>query len=199
MTRGSGSPPRLLITHGVSGSGKSTVAQQLLSVAGAIRLRSDVERKRLFGLAALERSTDRARVYGPDATLRTFNRLAECARGALRAGYPVIVDAAFLRRAERDVLRALAAELRVPFTILHCSANTARLRERVAARGNSGDDASEADLEVLERQLGYAEPLSDDERALAIDVNTDEPVDAAALSERWSARAGLSSQPSPSG
>jgi len=58
--------------------------------------------------AALERSTDRARVYGPDATLRTFDRLAECARAVLRAGHPVIVDAAFLRRAERDVLRAAA-------------------------------------------------------------------------------------------
>ena len=199
MARGGGSPPRLLITHGVSGSGKSTVAQQLLSVAGAIRLRSDVERKRLFGLAALERSIDRTRIYAPDATRRTFDRLAECARAALRAGYPVIVDAAFLRRAERDVLRALAAELRVPFTILHCSANSARLRERVAARSSSGDDASEADLGVLERQLGYVEPLSDDERALAIEVSTDDPVDATGLSERWSAHAGSSSQSPPSG
>jgi len=86
--QGAASGPRLLITHGVSGSGKSTVARQLLAAAGAIRLRSDVERKRLFGLTALEPSADRAQVYGPDATRRTFERLAECARAALRAGYP---------------------------------------------------------------------------------------------------------------
>jgi len=111
----------------------------------------------------------------------------------------VIVDAAFLRRADRDVFRTLAAELRVPFTILHCTASSTRLRERVVARATSGSDASEADLEVLERQLGHAEPLSDNERALAIEVSTDEPVDPAALSERWFTHAGLSSQPSTSG
>jgi predicted kinase len=123
-------------------------------------------------------------IYGAGATMRTFERLARCARTALRAGYPVIVDAAFLRSAERDVFRALARELRVPFTILHCTAGEARLRERVAARSTAGNDASEADLNVLDRQLEYCEPLSPEERAFAIEVSTDEPTDAAALYER---------------
>jgi hypothetical protein len=155
---------------------------------GAIRLRSDVERKRLFGLAALERSTDRAQIYTPDATQRTFDRLAQCARTALRSGYPVIVDAAFLRRAERDAFRALAAELQLPFTILHCTASEDHLRERVAARAASGADPSEADVAVLERQLQHREPLADDERAFAIEAATDETIDVQALCERWSAR-----------
>ena len=196
LVQEAGGAPRLLITHGVSGSGKSTVALQLLAAAGAIRLRSDVERKRLFGMTALERSIDRAAIYAPDATARTFERLARCARTALRAGYPVIVDAAFLRRAERDVFRALAAELRVPFTILHCSADEARLRERVAARNASGTDASEADVDVLARQREYGEPLFGDERVCALEVVTDDPVDAAALCERWFAHAEVSSRPS---
>jgi len=185
IVAGAGSGPRLLITHGLSGSGKSTVARQLLQAAGTIRLRSDVERKRLFGFAALERSTGDAQIYGPDATQRTFERLADCAQAALRAGYPVIIDAAFLRRAERDAFRALAAGLGVPFAILHCSASEAHLRERVTARGASGDDPSEADLDVLERQIRFAEPMSDEERALAIEVATDQPVDIAGLCERW--------------
>jgi len=97
----------------------------------------------------------------------------------------VIVDAAFLRRTERDQFRALAGELRVPFTILHCSADDARLRERVAARSAAASDASEADLHVLERQQQYNECLADDERAFTIDLATDQAVDIAALCERW--------------
>lgn len=193
-----GELPRLLITHGVSGSGKSTVAQLLLAAAGAIRLRSDVERKRLFGLTALERSIGRAGIYAPDATERTFERLAQCTRTALRAGYPVIVDAAFLRRAERDRFRALATELRVPFTILHCTADDARLRDRVAKRSTARDDASEADLAVLERQRAHREPLGSDERACTLEITTDDAVDAVALCERWLAQAEASSRPSPS-
>jgi aminoglycoside phosphotransferase family enzyme/predicted kinase len=185
--------PRLMITHGLSGSGKSTVAAELVAAAGAIRIRSDVERKRLFGMVALQRSNDqRVEIYTPEATRRTFDRLAECARTALQAGYPVIVDAAFLRRAERLDFRALAAELRVPFAILHCGAAEAHLRRRVVARGAGGVDPSEANLEVLERQLATHEPLDDSERVLALEVNTEASVDVAALHARWLAPEGRS-------
>lgn len=190
LAQTTGGPVRLLITHGLSGSGKSTIAQQLLELAGAIRLRSDVERKRLFGLDALQRSDVRTMdIYTPEANRRTFGRLKECARTALQAGYPVIVDAAFLRRAERRAFQALAAGLRVPFSILHCQAGESQLQQRVAARGAAGNDASEADMNVLERQLARQEPLDMDERAVAIDVITDKPVDVAALSARWLSQA----------
>ena len=189
-TAKAGAAPRLMITHGLSGSGKSTVAASLLAIAGAIRIRSDVERKRLFGLGPLDRSDDRQlEIYTPDATRRTFDRLAECARTALQAGYPVIVDAAFLRSGERRAFRALAAELRVPFSILHCRAAEAQLRRRVLARGADGTDASEANLAVLERQLASHEPLGSEERADALEIITDEPVDMASLCRRWLARA----------
>ena len=166
LSEQAGGSPRLLITHGPSGSGKSTVAGRLLAAAGAIRIRSDVERKRLFGLGALGHSSDRrAEIYSPEATRRTFERLLECARMALQAGYPVIVDAAFLRRAERQAFRALAARLQVPFAILDCRAGEAVLRHRVVARAAQGGDASEADLGVLERQFVFQEPLDASERA----------------------------------
>lgn len=184
-----GRQARLLITCGLSGSGKSTVAGQLLEAAGAIRLRSDVERKRLFGLGALQRSADQAvDIYTPEASRRTFARLKDCARVALRAGYPVIVDAAFLRRTERDSFRSLAAELGVPFAVLHCHASPALLRQRVAARDASGHDASEADVPVLEGQLARHEPLATDEHASVLEVATDGPVDMADLRARWFAR-----------
>ena len=157
--------PRLLITHGLSGSGKTWATQALLERWGAVRLRSDVERKRLFGLTALQRSADAvpSGIYGPDATARTFARLADLARVSLQAGWPTIVDAAFLQRAERDRFAALAAACGVPFAILPCHADPAVLAQRVQARSGRGDDASEADLTVLQRQQEWIEPLGPDE------------------------------------
>jgi aminoglycoside phosphotransferase family enzyme/predicted kinase len=177
---------RLMITHGLSGSGKTTIATEVLASAGAIRIRSDVERKRLFGMQPLSRSTDQGHdIYTPEATRRTFDRLWACARTALQAGYPVIVDAAFLRRDERLAFRALAGELGVPFAILHCEATAAQLRERVAARQSSGTDASEATLPVLERQLATHEPLDEAERATAFHVVSDASLKIAPLVDRW--------------
>lgn len=177
---------RLLITHGLSGSGKSTLAAQLLRTACAIRIRSDVERKRLFGLAPLERSTALGiDIYTEEATNDTFDSLHRRARGALQAGYPVIVDAAFLRSHERRRFQALAAELQVPFSIVDCTASPGTLRQRVAARAATHTDASEADVAVLERQLASDQRLETDELAFTIDVPTDEPVDIESLDRRW--------------
>ncbi|MEJ8827285.1 AAA family ATPase [Variovorax humicola] len=182
--------PRLLITHGLSGSGKSTMAGQLLELAGAVRLRSDVERKRLFGLPALARSADRGiDIYTPEATRRSLARIAEGVRLALHAGYPTIVDAAFLRRAERASFRALAASLRLPFAILDLRASPAQLRHRVAARLAEGGDPSEADAAVLERQFAFHEALDAQERAIAITTETEPRPEAATLCALWMAGA----------
>jgi predicted kinase len=160
-----------------------------MALAGAIRIRSDVERKRLFGLAALQRSAaQNLDIYTPEATRRTFDRLWNCARTTLQAGYPVIVDAAFLRRDERSAFRALATELQVPFSILHCHAAESLLRQRVALRETTGADASEANLIVLERQLTLQEPLDDAERLAALEVDTEVPPDMSSLLERWLAQ-----------
>jgi predicted kinase len=170
---------RLLITHGLPGVGKSHVSSLLLARAGAVRLRSDVERRRL---------TDPDERYGPQATERTFAYLAGMARIALRAGFPTIVDAAFLQRAERDRLRDLAAAAGVPFAILDCQAPMPTLRERVAARSARGDDPSEADLAVLDKLAALQQPLDADERAAAIGLDTSAPLGAAqvdGLVDRW--------------
>lgn len=179
--------PRLLVTHGLSGSGKSHLTQGLLEETGAVRLRSDVERKRLFGLGALESSAGRGRgdIYGRAANERTYGRLEDLARGLLRCGWPVIVDAACLRRAERDRFVALARDLAVPCTLLECRAAPDVLRERVRHRARHGGDASEADAAVLESQFGHDEPLAPDEAACAIVCDAGSPPDAAAIAARW--------------
>lgn len=154
---------RLFITHGLPGSGKTFASQQLLEQQGAIRLRSDVERKRLFGLGMLEDSRARGlNLYDADATARTYRQLFETARTALQAGYPVILDAAFLRHSERTQAQALARSLGVPFAIIDCKAELAVLRARLLGRRG---DPSEADTAVLERLRTAAEPLADDELA----------------------------------
>jgi predicted kinase len=155
----------LFITHGLPGSGKTFQSQRLLEREGAIRLRSDVERKRLFGLGMLEDSHGKGPdLYGEDATARTYAQLFAMARVALRAGYPVVLDAAFLRRAERAQARALACELDARFSIVNCEAPLPVLRERLLAREG---DASEADVAVLERLRATAEPLTADELAFS--------------------------------
>lgn len=183
-------PPaaRLLITHGLPGSGKSFVALQLAMHSGAIRLRSDVERKRLFGLVALDDSralAPGADLYAADATRRTYDRLAALARVALQAGWPTIVDAAFLRAGERARFAGLAGAMKLPFSILDCQAPMALLRERVAARRARGDDASEADEAVLERLAAVHEPLLDSERLCTIVADGGQAVNTEALAGAW--------------
>jgi predicted kinase len=172
--------------HGLSGSGKTTVAQSLLEQLGAIRVRSDIERKRLHGLGALTRTQAPldAGLYGPAATRRTYDRLAAAARAIVDAGWPAIVDAASLRRGDRDAFCDLAHGLGVPFAIATCEAPEAVLRARVAARERTGTDASEASAAVLERQLATQEPLGADERRDAVVFRTDGGADALAAGTR---------------
>lgn len=149
--------PRLVITHGLPGSGKTFVSQGLLQRLGAIRIRSDVERKRLFGLQALDDSRAHGLdLYTAEVTRRTYARLLELARMVLQAGFPVVLDAAFLRRGERQAARDLAGELGVSCAIAACEAPPEVLRQRLLARR---DDASEADVAVLDKLHAAAEPL----------------------------------------
>jgi hypothetical protein len=170
--------PRLMITHGVSGSGKTYGTQQLIEATGAIRLRSDVERKRLFSLAPLERSTGRRNLdlYIPDITQRTYEHLAEQAARVVQAGFTGIVDATFLKRSQRNAFRRLAERLGVPFTILDFCVPEAILQRRVARRSAQANDASEADLAVLHGQLAALEPLEVDEQSCAVTVDSDVPL-----------------------
>jgi aminoglycoside phosphotransferase family enzyme/predicted kinase len=168
-------PLRLVMTSGVSGSGKSTVAQMLVESLGAIRVRSDVERKRLFGLPAQARP-DAAQIpqlYGAEATTRTYARLQALAADLLGAGLHTVVDAAFLRRDERDAMRAVARGCGAELALIECRAPDAVLRERVRQRIADNRDASDADLAVLERQLQGREAPSDDEQPRRLDTDVD--------------------------
>lgn len=159
---------RLVITHGLSGCGKTMASNALLQSdanPATLRLRSDVERKRLFGLAntASSGSALDSGIYTPDAHARTYAHLHETAAGLLKAGWSVIVDAAFLGQAERESFRTLAYAMGAAFSILAPQATPAQLRERILARHALGRDASEATLDVLAQQMKTLEPLAADE------------------------------------
>jgi aminoglycoside phosphotransferase family enzyme/predicted kinase len=178
-------PTALVLTCEVSGSGKSYLARKLLARCGLIRLRSDVERKRLAGLAEFERSDASldAGLYNAASTRETYQRLQNLAGTVLGAGLPVLVDATFLSVEQRSGFEQLAQEHGVPFGVMVCSAPETVLRERIVHRAACSDDPSEADLEVLEHQLTrLSMPDSHEGNARIIDTSAPNAV---AEAEEW--------------
>jgi aminoglycoside phosphotransferase family enzyme/predicted kinase len=167
--------PALLVTHGVTACGKSCLSERLVPTIDAVRIRADLERKRLAGLEPLAPSHSGVgeKLYAAEVTDRVYERLRCCAESALAAGFNTVVDASFLRAAQRERFRQLAVERRVPFLILSCQADLATLHARLETRAQTGRDPSEATRAVLEHQLATEEPLTaaEQEQALVIDTN----------------------------
>ena len=162
----------LIITHGYSGSGKSTIAAQFAEKIGALQIRSDIERKRLFGFRAQEHSGSGldSGIYTQEAGLKTYHHLAECAKIVLEAGFSAIIDAAFLKKEQRSLFQNLADECGVKFLILDFQASDEELSRRLRQRQN---DASEATIDVLRHQLQSAQPMSTEEHKFVITINTE--------------------------
>ncbi len=164
----------LLIACGLPGSGKSRLAYRLREALPLIHLRSDVERKRLFGLAEMTKTTSHidSGIYFPRATDWTYDRLHRLADAILGAGYDVLVDATFITRDRRAHFQELALRHGAGYGILALDAPLDVLRERVMRRLARGDDASEASLAVLERQHAGRQCLGDQEQTHAVIVDT---------------------------
>ena len=172
----------LVITHGVSGSGKTTHSQPLADHFGLIRIRADVERKRLFGLTATASSRHIAGgIYHDEANRQTQDRLEQMAGQVLAAGYPVLVDATFIRLEPRERMRALANALQVPCFVLAFTAAPGIMRERATRRAALSLDASEADASIVDQQLAALEPLTPEEQEQAFIIATDTPPDWSSL------------------
>lgn len=178
--------PGIILMHGLSGSGKTGVSGQIATELPAIRVRSDVERKRLHGLArqASSGSAPGAGIYTAAVSRQVYSRLAALVRDINGGGETAIVDAAFLDADERDRFSALARELDAPLAILDCTAPLPELERRVTARAQRGDDASEADLRILRHQLEHQSPLSDAERRRTVSVDTTAATAVAAVCEQ---------------
>ena len=171
--------PRLVLVCGLSGSGKSRLGRRLREALPIIHLRSDVERKRLFGLdpEARTATSPNSGIYFAQATDWTYQRLRRLADRVLRCGYDVLVDATFLTRERRRSFRELARARGAGFVVLGLSAPVEELRRRVTRRLAEGCDASEASLAVLERQLSVCEHLDAAEQAEAVEIDSTNPPD----------------------
>ncbi len=170
--------PGVIITHGVSGSGKSFASKLLAMWLPAVQVRSDVERKRLSGLGPDERSGSKplGGMYGEEITWRTYQRLLDLAEDLIAFGFIVIVDAAFLKLEQRRLFAAMAERMLVPFVILDMRFSEQVLHERVRDRLEHGDDVSEADETILDLQLSMADELKEEELGSVVVVTEDHPL-----------------------
>lgn len=177
--------PALILMSGLSGSGKTWLAERLAPILGAVHLRSDIERKRLAGVdpGARTGSAPGEGMYSKDFTARVYAYLAEAVDDILCGGYTAVVDATFSRREDRDGFRKLASRLGAPACLIHCHASHELLRSRIADRDRQGRDASEADVNVLQWQKEHWEPVTPDEQWTVIPVDTAE-MDLARLAQR---------------
>lgn len=163
----------LVLMHGLSGSGKSVIAAQLVSRCHGIRIRSDVERKRLAGLDALARtsSAHATGIYSTASTAATYARLLSAARAVVAGGRIAIVDATFLEDAQRAPFVALARDAGVPWAVMAIEAPDALLRARLCERAAAATDPSEADVAVLLAQQSTRQPLTGDALTHAVTVD----------------------------
>ncbi len=166
---------QLWITHGVSGSGKTTGSQRLIQKMGAIRIRSDIERKRLFKTSkAMQSSLGFGQgMYSPTGSEATYSMLLALAKELLRANFPVVVDATFLKHADRQRFQHLAQTEGADFSIIDFKADDETLQQRIANRTHAQNDASDATAAILANQLLIQEPLTDAELTMTIGPDTD--------------------------
>ncbi|SEA39237.1 hypothetical protein SAMN05660420_01976 [Desulfuromusa kysingii] len=181
----------LIICHGFSAAGKTTLCKQLAALCGAVCIDSDIERKRLHGLAPGEKSGSGidAGIYSPQSSLHTYTRLLQLSATILNAGFPVIVDATYLLQQQRSAMQHLAKQSGVPFVILDFEVSEEELFERIAIRSRQPGGVSEATSAVLTQQLKTAEPLSTAEKQLTISITADRTADAIAKQlKQWTSK-----------
>ncbi len=156
--------PALIVMHGFSGSGKTWVSSRLLQSLYAVRIRSDIERKRLYGYGerASSGSAPGEGLYGADENAATHQHMLDVAGSLLDGGHRVILDASFLDSGERRRARSLAVDRGVPCVVIDVEAPARILEKRIESRLSEARDASEADLDVLAHQRRHAKPLDED-------------------------------------
>ncbi|MFI5305240.1 MAG: AAA family ATPase [Nitrospiria bacterium] len=164
----------LLLMSGFSGAGKSVTAERISQAGDAIWIRTDIERKRIANRPSESKTDSRLEegIYTPGVTQQTYDRIGYHAESLLKEGYSVILDGTFLLRNQRMLMSNIAQKIKVPYLILNCTVPDSELRKRIVMRKEEGIDPSEADLNVLERQIIKFEPYSNEERPHVLTLNT---------------------------
>jgi len=167
----------LILMHGYSGSGKSTVSSDLMKHREFIRIRSDVVRKQLFAIknkdAAGPCNSD---IYSHAASNQTFNQLQLMADTVLLSGFSVLIDATFLKASYRNLFHTLGEKHNVPVKIISCTLSDAAIRSRLTTREAQQQDVSDATVAIYLDQLESAEPLDNKETQQTLYVDTSKPL-----------------------
>src|SRR4051794_28022021 len=147
-------PSKLIAVGGLSGTGKSVLARALAAdippMPGAVVIRSDVERKMLFGVAETKRLPSEA--YSIEATAQVYASLCAKAQRIIAAGHSAIADAVFARESERALVEQVASSHGLAFRALFL---TADLATRITRVGGRTGDASDADASIARQQETY--------------------------------------------
>ncbi len=165
----------VIMLHGLSGSGKSSLAVCLSELLMAVRISSDVERKRLFGLFhGISKPPLQGQMYTEEANKATYGRLLDLTRTIIKDGYSVVIDATFIKAQERSKFYQAFDKKNLPLVVIDLQVDEDELRRRVRKRTGEKGNVSDADTSVLEKQLHYPEPITKSEQAnvLRIDANT---------------------------
>ncbi|HEY82832.1 MAG TPA: AAA family ATPase [Dehalococcoidia bacterium] len=172
------SRPVLFITVGLVGTGKTTLSQALAKRLGLVVISSDVTRKRLAGIPLTEHRLeefDRG-IYSAEFTRRTYDKLFEEAKDTLGQGGSVILDASFIKRAERLRAKSLAEEMNADFIILECVLDEENVKRYLAQRWQQGS-VSDGRWEIYQSQRGHFDPVTEVADAAHIIVDTSLPED----------------------
>ncbi|MEM0982008.1 MAG: AAA family ATPase, partial [Cyanobacteria bacterium P01_H01_bin.58] len=160
---------RLVVMSGLSGTGKSTVAQELSRQLGTVYIRSDAVRKHLAEISLTQRGDDS--LYTADMNRKTYDRLIQLGVLLANSGYTVILDAKFDRVATRQAAIAQAQRYQLPITIVHCTAPLDTLKQRVQERQG---DIADATVAILSQQT--LEPFTEKETSYLVTVDTTQPL-----------------------
>ncbi len=165
-------PPKLILMQGVSGSGKSQYAQQLLRYEDAIIISSDIERKRLFGIDPLHRvdNAEKRQLYSVEMSQKTYQQLLVLAEKLLSIGYSVIVDATFLKKSNQFPFQELAVQTKSEFKLfsIYPFNHLSQIKDNLKRRQQIDQDPSDATSEVMEMQCQHFEEPTPSDAVLTI-------------------------------
>ena len=170
-------PPFIVMVGGLTGSGKSTLAHALSERTGMALLQSDMIRKELAGRTGRQPAPYSEGIYSPAMTGKTYTTMARRAARLIAQGQGVIVDATFVRRAQREKIMRVAAKQRIAVFMIHCSVDEQTIQTRLAQREAEGRDISDGRWEIYLEQREAFEEIGELSAEARLELNTDAPVE----------------------
>ncbi|MBN2865553.1 MAG: AAA family ATPase [Thiotrichales bacterium] len=162
--------PQIILLQGVSGSGKSHFANQLLTQIEALVISSDIERKKRYGIKPTHRVSEQEKqtLYSPKMNQQTYQRLQDLTKQIIGLGMSVIVDATFLKAQHRLAFYDLANTLNCQCKTIYIETDETTAKQSIQQRIKQNDNPSDADISVMLKQMKVIEAPSENEHSLTL-------------------------------